>query len=43
VGDDAITQPLRDWYRFGFGSVVLWFIFGPVWSVVFFRRERGDA
>ena len=39
VGDDAITQPLHDWYKFGFGCVFFWFIFGPVWRLVFFRRE----
>lgn len=39
VGDDAITKPLRAWYGIGFGCIVLWFVFGPVWSLVFFRRE----
>jgi hypothetical protein len=39
VEDDAITDPLRVWTKFGFGSVFLWFIFGPAWSLVFFRRE----
>ncbi|ROZ75387.1 hypothetical protein [Ramlibacter sp. WS9] len=39
VGNDAITNPLQAWYKFGFGCVFFWFIFGPVWSLVFFRRE----
>jgi hypothetical protein len=39
VGDDAITGPLRVWYAFGLGFTGLWFVFGPVWSLVFFRRE----
>lgn len=43
IDDDVATAPLRDWFRFAFGSVVLWFVFGPVWSVVFFRRQRPSA
>lgn len=39
VGNDAVTQPLRVWYKFGFGSVFFWFVFGPAWSLVFFRRK----
>ncbi len=38
VDNDAITQPLHQWFRIALGSVILWFVFGPVWSVVFFRR-----
>lgn len=38
VGNDAITQPLRIWYKFGLGTVILWFVFGPAWSLVFLRR-----
>lgn len=39
VGNDAVTQPLHAWHKFGFGCVFFWFIFGPAWSLVFFRRE----
>jgi len=39
IGDDAITRPLRDWYGIGVGSIALWFLFGPLWGLVFFRRE----
>jgi hypothetical protein len=39
VGDDAITTPLRAWYAMGLGCIGLWSVFGPVWSLVFFRRE----
>ncbi len=42
VGDDDKTRALRDWFRIAFGSVVLWFVFGPLWSLVFFRRESGS-
>lgn len=38
VGNDTATQPLLAWYKYGFGSVVLWFIFGPFWSLFLVRR-----
>jgi hypothetical protein len=38
VDNEAVTQPLHQWFRIALGSVFLWFVFGPVWSVVFFRR-----
>jgi hypothetical protein len=38
IDNEAITQPLHQWFRIAFGSVFLWFIFGPLWSLVFFRR-----
>ncbi len=39
VDNEAVTHGLNDWFRIAVGSVVLWFIFGPGWSVLFFRRE----
>ena len=39
VSNDAITQPLHAWFRIAFGSVLLWFIFGPCWSLLFVRRR----
>ena len=33
VGDSATTRPLLAWHRQAFGCVVLWFVFGPVWSL----------
>jgi len=38
LDNDAVTEPLHQWFRIAFGSVILWFIFGPLWSLVFFRR-----
>lgn len=38
VAIDSVTQPLLAWYKHGFGCVALWFVFGPVWSVLFVRR-----
>jgi hypothetical protein len=39
VDDVTDTRELYLWFRIAFGSVILWFVFGPAWSVVFFRRE----
>ena len=39
VDREADTQELQVWFRIAFVSVVLWFVFGPVWNLVFFRRE----
>jgi len=38
VDDAAITRELHLWFRIAFVSIVLWFVFGPMWSLVFFRR-----
>lgn len=44
VRDPAITADLEDWSRHGFGCVVIWFVFGPVWSLlVAWRAPRGAA
>jgi hypothetical protein len=39
VDNEANTRDLYLWFRIAFGSVILWFVFGPAWSVVFFRRQ----
>lgn len=39
VGDDVATQPLQLWFRIAMGSVAFWFMFGPVWRLVFFGRR----
>jgi len=39
VNHEAITRPLERWFRIGFGGVVFWFVFGPLWSLVFFKRQ----
>jgi len=43
IDNEAITAELNDWFRFAFGSVIVWFVFGPVWSLVFFRREKQET
>lgn len=35
------TEPLEAWYKHAFGCVVIWFFFGPVWSLLFVRRGAG--
>ncbi len=42
IDDEAATRELRLWFRVAFGSVILWFVFGPVWSLVFSRHERAQ-
>lgn len=41
VGRGEATLPLLDWHKHAFGCVVLWFVFGPAWSLVVAWRRRG--
>jgi hypothetical protein len=43
LGNSEATQPLLLWFRLGLGCVFFWFVFGPAWSLVFFRRRQSDA
>jgi hypothetical protein len=43
VDDPERTQALRLWFRIPIGSIFFWFIFGPLWSLVFFKRARTVA
>ena len=38
IDNEAGTRELYLWFRIAFGSTILWFVFGPVWSLVFFCR-----
>lgn len=41
VGDGEATRPLLAWHRHAFGCVLLWFLFGPAWSLATaWRRSR---
>jgi hypothetical protein len=40
IDDREQTRELESWFRIAFGSTFLWFVFGPLWRVVFFRREE---
>jgi hypothetical protein len=33
VGNGEATQPLLAWHKHAFGCIVLWFFFGPAWSL----------
>lgn len=33
VGNRDATEPLLAWHNHAFGCVVLWFLFGPAWSL----------
>src|SRR5215475_5963343 len=37
------TQALENWFRIPLGIAFLWFIFGPLWSLIFFKRERTET
>jgi hypothetical protein len=44
VDNEALTQPLHSWFRIAFGSVIVWFVLGPVWSLFsFIPRQRNSA
>jgi hypothetical protein len=43
VGDSASAQPLRAWHQHAFGCIVLWLIFGPVWSLFAVGAARTKA
>ncbi len=42
VNDDAATKVLREWFRVPIGAAVAWFVFGPLWTLLFssWRKER---
>lgn len=37
------TAALDIWFRIPLGTIFFWFIFGPLWSLVFFRRAPVPA
>jgi len=39
VGSEAVTRTLSVWFHIALGSIVVWFVLGPVWSLLFFRRQ----
>jgi hypothetical protein len=39
VDQPSSTQALEIWYRIPLGMAFFWFIFGPLWQLVFFKRE----
>ena len=43
IGDETVTAPLHAWFRIAAGWTILWFVFGPAWNLVFFRRRQTEA
>ena len=43
IENDAVTAPLLPWYHIAFGSVIVWFIFGPLWSLLFLSWRRSSG
>ena len=35
IDNRANTRELEEWFHIAIGSVIVWFIFGPVWALVF--------
>ncbi len=40
VDNTAKTRALDAWFGIAIGLVVMWFVFGPAWSLLFFRRRH---
>jgi hypothetical protein len=42
VGPGEATEPLLTWHKHAFGCIVIWFFFGPVWSLATSWRRAED-
>jgi hypothetical protein len=40
VGAGETAEPLMAWHKHAFGCIVIWFFFGPVWSLATSWRHR---
>ncbi len=43
VGDDTATQALRQWFLIAIGCAVAWFVFGPLWTLLFHSWRQENA
>lgn len=43
VNDETAAEPLREWFPISIGCAVVWFIFGPMWTLLFSSWRRDDA
>ena len=43
VNPESATEALHEWVRIPIGCAIFWFLFGPIWTLLFsfWRRERG--
>jgi hypothetical protein len=42
IDSEAVTKSLSVWFGIASASIVAWFVFGPLWSLLFFRRPAAD-
>ncbi|MGH8178764.1 MAG: hypothetical protein ACREV5_21100 [Steroidobacter sp.] len=40
VNDESATEALHGWFQISIGSAVFWFIFGPLWTLLFSSWRR---
>lgn len=40
VNDASATEALHDWFRISIGCAIFWFIFGPMWALLFSSWRR---
>ena len=43
IDDRTQLAALEIWFKLPLFTIAVWFIFGPLWSLVFFKREKRDA
>ena len=43
VNNPSRTEALEIWFKIPFFTVVFWFIFGPLWRIVFFRGAEASG
>lgn len=43
IDDRARLEALEIWFKIPLFTIAVWFIFGPLWSLVFFKREKPDT
>jgi hypothetical protein len=40
INNDPQTEALREWFRIAVGMVIFWFVFGPLWTMLFFKHRE---
>jgi hypothetical protein len=43
VDQPSRTQALEIWYLIPLGTAFFWFVFGPLWQLIFFKRESNES
>jgi hypothetical protein len=42
IDNAQVTEELSFWYRIALGSVILWFMLGPLWALLFLSWRRSE-